>query len=280
MFFDCWPVLFVDDEPDVLTLSKLAVRNFEVYGLPLKVYTAASKAEAIRLLQENAELAGSLAVAFLDVVMESDHAGLDLCDYLRKEMGGATQVFVRTGQAGLAPERDVIDRYDIAGYFSKTEMTQNKLYSVIKSSVRQYLAFGMSQATIDLLHTLIAALGSRDRILEAVHPVAGMNETQTSTPRWLIAGGEVLFGDEVDAARALEVKRILSALPAAPLSPFGDSYAKDAEGYHRIHIAARPNAMETDFIFKTRFAPPEQILGMLHSFVSSFAVAWSQSAEG
>ncbi len=88
MFFDCWPVLFVDDEPDVLALSKLAVRNFEVYGLPLKVYTAASKAEAIELLQENAELAGSLAVAFLDVVMESDHAGLELCDYLRKEMGG------------------------------------------------------------------------------------------------------------------------------------------------------------------------------------------------
>jgi CheY-like chemotaxis protein len=279
MFFDCWPVLFVDDEPDVLTLSRLAVRNFEVYGLPLKVYTAASKAEAIRLLQENAELAGSLAVAFLDVVMESDHAGLDLCDYLRKEMGGATQVFVRTGQAGLAPERDVIDKYDIAGYFSKTEMTQNKLYSVIKSSVRQYLAFGMSQATIDLLHSLIVALGSRERILEAVHPVAGMSEAQTATPRWLIVGGEVLFGDEVDAARALEVKQRLSALPAAPLSPFGDTYVKDGEGYQRIHIAARPNATEADFIFKTRFAPPEQIVGMLHSFVSSFAVAWTQSAE-
>ncbi len=65
---------------------------------------------------------------------------------------------MRTGQAGLAPERDVIDNYDIAGYFSKTEMTQNKLYSVIKSSVRQYLAFGMAQATIDLLNNLVAAL--------------------------------------------------------------------------------------------------------------------------
>ena len=36
MFFKHWPVLLVDDEPDVLTVSKLAMKNFEVYGLPLK----------------------------------------------------------------------------------------------------------------------------------------------------------------------------------------------------------------------------------------------------
>ena len=279
MFFDYWPVLFVDDEPDVLALSKLAVRNFEVYGLPLKVFTAASKAEAIGLLQENAELAGSLAVAFLDVVMESDRAGLELCDYMREEMGGATQIFVRTGQAGLAPERDVIDRYDIAGYFSKTEMTQNKLYSVIKSSVRQYLAFGMAQATIDLLNNLVAALGSRERILEIVHPIAGASRAQAETPRWLILDGEPLFADETDAEQALAVRSRLFATTPVPLSPFGDHYVKDAEGYHLIHIAARPNAAETDFLFKSRFAPPEQILGMMYSFVNGLAVAWRQSAE-
>lgn len=151
MFFKRWPVLFVDDEPDVLTISKLAVKNFEVYGLPLEIYTAASRAEAIQLLNDNAEVACSLAVAFLDVVMDGDQAGLDLCNYIRNDMGNkVTQIFIRTGQAGLAPERDVTDKYDINGYFSKVEMTQNKLYSVVKSSVRQYLAYGMAQATIEL----------------------------------------------------------------------------------------------------------------------------------
>jgi hypothetical protein len=210
--------------------------------------------------------------------METDHAGLELCDHLRKEIGGATQIFVRTGQAGLAPERDVIDKYDIAGYFSKTEMTQNKLYSVIKSSVRQYLAFGMAQATIDLLNNIVAALGSRERLLEAAHPVAGPSESQLETPRWLIVDGEALFSDEVDAGRALEAQTRLAAATAAPLSPFGDYYAKDPEGCHLIHVAARKNAAETDFIFKSRFAPPDQILGMMHSFVNGFAVAWRQSA--
>lgn len=46
MFFEYWPILFVDDEPDVLAISKLAMKNFEVYGLPVKIYTAASKADA------------------------------------------------------------------------------------------------------------------------------------------------------------------------------------------------------------------------------------------
>jgi hypothetical protein len=35
MFFKEWEVLLVDDEPDVLSISKLDMRNFEVYGLPL-----------------------------------------------------------------------------------------------------------------------------------------------------------------------------------------------------------------------------------------------------
>jgi len=34
-------VLAVDDEPDVLSVTKLALRGMHVGGLPLKVYTAA-----------------------------------------------------------------------------------------------------------------------------------------------------------------------------------------------------------------------------------------------
>ena len=152
MFFKEWIVLLVDDEPDVLSMSKLVMKKFEVYGLPLKIYTAGSKAETIELLNNNLEVANSLAVAFIDVVMETDSAGLELCEYIRDDMGNRlSQIFIRTGQPGMSTETDVIDRYDINGYFSKIEATQNKLYSLVKSSVRQYLSFGMSLATIGVL---------------------------------------------------------------------------------------------------------------------------------
>ena len=149
MFFKEWIILLVDDEPDVLGVSKLAMKNFDVYGLPLKIYTAASKADAIRLLNDNAEVACSLAVAFLDVVMENDKAGLELCDYIRNDSGNKlTQIFIRTGQPGLAPEREVVDKYDINGYFTKVEATEDKLYSLVKSAVRQYLSSGMALASV------------------------------------------------------------------------------------------------------------------------------------
>lgn len=78
MFFKHWPVLLVDDEPDVLAISRLAMKNFEVYGLPLKIYTARSKQEALWLINDDVEVGCSLAVALLDVVMETERAGLEL----------------------------------------------------------------------------------------------------------------------------------------------------------------------------------------------------------
>jgi CheY-like chemotaxis protein len=49
MFFKEWEVLIVDDEPDVIQVSRLAMRHFEVYGLPLRLHTANSKAEALKV---------------------------------------------------------------------------------------------------------------------------------------------------------------------------------------------------------------------------------------
>ena len=127
MFVREWEILLVDDEPDVLSVSKLAMKNIVVDGAGLRIHTARSKAEAIEKLDTEFALQGgltSLAVAFIDVVMETDTAGLDLCQYIRDNHGYYTQLYIRTGQPGVAPERAVIDRYEINGYFTKVEMTE------------------------------------------------------------------------------------------------------------------------------------------------------------
>ena len=88
MFQTEWPVLIVDDDPDVLAVSKLAMKSFEIDGVPIKLFTAASKAEAVELL--SGQLGGTVlpyvSVAFIDVVMETDRAGLDLCRYIRETL--------------------------------------------------------------------------------------------------------------------------------------------------------------------------------------------------
>ena len=143
MFQHSYPVLLVDDDPDVLSVSKLALRSMTVFGVPLDVSAASSKAEAIEMLgRRTTQLRGRgiapFSVALIDVVMETDTAGLELCQYIRDTMKDKiTQIYIRTGQAGLAPERSVIDRYDINGYFTKVELTEQKLYTLVKAGVRE-----------------------------------------------------------------------------------------------------------------------------------------------
>ena len=117
MFQTEWPVLIVDDDPDVIAVSKLAMKNFIIDGVPIKLFAASSKAEAVELL--SGPLGGAalpyISVAFIDVVMEFDQAGLDLCRHIRETMmNRLTQIYIRTGQPGIAPEREVIDRYEIS----------------------------------------------------------------------------------------------------------------------------------------------------------------------
>jgi CheY-like chemotaxis protein len=278
MFFKYWPVLLVDDEPDVLAISRLAMKNIEVYGLPLKIYTANSTADAIALINDDVEVGCSLAVAFLDVVMETEHAGLELCDYIRNNLGNKlTQIYIRTGQPGIAPEREVIDKYDINGYFTKVEATEDKLYSLIKSSIRQYLAYGMALSTIELSNNLIEAAGSRRKLLYTLSPIGGLSPEQAETPRWLIVDGDVLFADEIDAERGLESLQRLRASEGMPLSPGGDRYVMDHQGYRLIEVAGSTTQSQVSFLFKSRFTPPELVVTLMYGFVKQLAVIWKQS---
>jgi len=174
MWYSEWHVLVVDDEPDILQLSKLVMKSIEVDGVPVRVHTATSKAEAIELLRENFTEEtgiGTLAVAFIDVVMESDHAGLELCDFIRNEMhNGITQLYIRTGQPGTAPERDVIDKYNISGYFTKVEATEDKLYTLVKSGIRQYLFQEYAVTTMMMTNGVIASSqGGQAAITQMMH---------------------------------------------------------------------------------------------------------------
>src|SRR5919202_5241412 len=166
-------VLIVDDDPDVLAVSKLAMRGFKPLNLPIQLYTATSKAEAIELIQRDLSRpiypGGDFAVALIDVVMETDMAGLELCDYIRNTLHNRfAQLYIRTGQPGVAPEREVIDRYDINGYFTKVEATEDKLFTMVNSGVREVTFAGTAVAMLDLLTALAALSDSRDAMFTAL----------------------------------------------------------------------------------------------------------------
>ncbi|QJR79691.1 DUF3369 domain-containing protein [Alteromonas pelagimontana] len=130
-----WKVLIVDDEPEVHAVTKLALSDFVLNDKRLVFISAYSGAEAKKMFREN----NDIAVVLLDVVMETDDAGLQVADYVRNDLDNHfTRIILRTGQPGQAPEKDVIINYDINDYKSKTELTAQKLFTVIIAALRSY----------------------------------------------------------------------------------------------------------------------------------------------
>ena len=130
-----WKVLIVDDEPEVHAVTKLALSDFLFNGKSLEFVSAYSGEEAKQAFNIHVDI----AVVLLDVVMEEDDSGLKVAEYIRDELHNHfCRIILRTGQPGQAPEKDVIINYDINDYKSKTELTSQKLFTVVISALRSY----------------------------------------------------------------------------------------------------------------------------------------------
>ncbi|MDP4145179.1 MAG: HD domain-containing protein [Bacillota bacterium] len=130
-----WNILIVDDEAEVHNISKLVLNDFEFDNKTLNFISAYSGEEAKRIMREN----DNIAVILLDVVMETEDAGLRVVKYVREELGNdITRIILRTGQPGQAPEKRIVVDYDIDDYKEKTELTSVKLFTTLVSVLRTY----------------------------------------------------------------------------------------------------------------------------------------------
>jgi len=130
-----WKLLIVDDEMEVHSVTKLALRDFVFQGRNIEFISAYSGKQA----KEKIDTVDDIAVILLDVVMETDDAGLQVASYTRDvAQNKLVRIVLRTGQPGQAPERDVIINYDINDYKSKTELTSQRLFTTIISAFRSY----------------------------------------------------------------------------------------------------------------------------------------------
>lgn len=130
-----WKMLVVDDEPDMRELTRINLKGFQFAGRDLEILEASSASQAREMLALHTDV----AVALIDVVMETDDAGLRLVEYVRKDLQNLmVRLIIRTGQPGLAPERYVIDHYDIDDYKDKTELTATHLYTAVRSAIKSF----------------------------------------------------------------------------------------------------------------------------------------------
>lgn len=147
-----WCVLIVDDDPEVHAVTRLALRNFQFEDRDIDIISAYSGNEAKLIFEQRKDI----SLALVDVVMETEHAGLDLVKHLRVEKGNhKVRLVLRTGQAGQAPEDQVIREYDIDDYREKTDLTKQKLRTLLYSMLRSYRDIDVIEAQRDGLENVI-----------------------------------------------------------------------------------------------------------------------------
>jgi diguanylate cyclase (GGDEF)-like protein len=183
-----WNVLVVDDDEEIHSVTRLALSDLVLNEKKLRFYHAYSGAEALSMI---AEMGSSIAIILLDVVMETDDAGLKVAKSMREELLVLEpRIILRTGQPGYAPEENVIKEYDINDYKTKTELTRSKLVTTIISALRSYqqiLTINQSRIGLEKI------IGSAANLLEE-HSIKGFCEgvvTQISSLIGLEARGVV-----------------------------------------------------------------------------------------
>ena len=151
-----WRILIVDDELDVHAVTRLALKNISFKEREIEIISAFSGQEGFDVLASEPDI----CMVLLDVVMETDNAGLVLAKRIREELNNdLVRIVLRTGQPGQAPEQKIIVDYDINDYKLKTELTAQKMFTCVISSLRAY----------EGLKTIEANRRGLDKILQAVN---------------------------------------------------------------------------------------------------------------
>ncbi len=149
-----WRLLIVDDEEQVHKVTSLVLSHCRFDQSPIELIHAYSMKEAKQILLDQPPF----ALALVDVVMETDDAGLRLVQFIREELkDNDIRLVLRTGQPGQAPEETVIAKYDINDYKNKTELTSTKLKTLLYSTLRSYRDIRAIAANRQGLYNLIEA---------------------------------------------------------------------------------------------------------------------------
>ncbi len=77
-----WKIAIIDDEEDIHSITKMALKRFTLDGRGLEFLHAYSAEEGKELLSSHQ----NIALVFLDVVMETDDAGLEFARWMRQDL--------------------------------------------------------------------------------------------------------------------------------------------------------------------------------------------------
>ncbi len=124
-----WNILVVDDDADVHVATKLTLDKVTILGKPLNLIDVNSGREAIITLKAN----NQIDLILLDMIMESNQAGLDVANWLRHEAGCHDKpiIILRTGQPGLLKDSEILQNKNIDAVVEKSAITRSSFIELL-----------------------------------------------------------------------------------------------------------------------------------------------------
>ncbi|MCX8128708.1 MAG: DUF3369 domain-containing protein [Clostridia bacterium] len=242
-----WKLLIVDDEHEVHNVTKMVLNKLEFEGRKLEFLSAFSGAEARTLMRKHPDI----AIILLDVVMEEDDVGLKTVKYIREELGNKlVRIILRTGQPGQAPEEKVVLDYDINDYKEKTELTSQKLYTTILSSLRAYRDLNIIDTSRKGLRGIVDSFSAMffeqplkdfaGKVLAQLASIIELNSFECINSSSFAAvkkNNEFFILSATGIYQKDEGRKIQEAVPGDILSFLYSAYAKKHIVYHDKYLA-------------------------------------------
>lgn len=118
-----WPVLVVDDDLTVLTITRHLLASVRIDGRPMELVLCSSAAAARDQLRVR-----EFVLAILDISMETPRAGVDLLRDLRADpRHEALEVVVRSGEPATSIGQPLLTDLRVAEFWSKESVPTEQL---------------------------------------------------------------------------------------------------------------------------------------------------------
>ena len=126
-----WKILLVENNNTLHTAIEAAAKNIYINNKRLYLFHTKNIDEAKSLLQEHSDI----AVTFIDISMQTPSLELELVSYIRNDLHNRLTriILLASKEAQTMPPEEIIERYDINDYKEYDEISERKLFNVIRT---------------------------------------------------------------------------------------------------------------------------------------------------